>query len=250
MLTVRFDEAGLRPGHRVLDFGCGGGRHALEAMRRGGAVTALDADVDEVRKAAAWIAAMLEDDKQTAENGGTGNAVVADGGALPFDDGAFDCVVASEVLEHVHDDASVVGELARALRPGGTLAVTVPRWGPEKLNWALSEQYHNVPGGHVRIYTRRALLGLLRRHGLEPYASHHAHALHSPYWWLKCAVGVDRETKLVDLYHRLLVWDITAGSRWTRWSEAALNPVVGKSLVVYARKVHAACPGPGGEVAC
>ena len=49
--------------------------------------------------------------------------------------------------------------------PGGTMAVTVPRCGPEVVNWVLSDEYHDVPGGHVRIYRRstlRARLGLHR----------------------------------------------------------------------------------------
>ena len=40
---------------------------------------------------------------------------------------------------------------------------------------------------------------------------------------------------LVRAYHRLLVWDITKAPRTTRWAEKVLNPVMGKSLVVYSR---------------
>ena len=58
-----------------------------------------------------------------------------------------------------------MGELVRVLRPGGTIAVTVPRWFPELINWALSDDYHNVPGGHVRIYRHSALVGRLARRG-------------------------------------------------------------------------------------
>ena len=51
--------------------------------------------------------------------------------------------------------------------------------------------------------------------GLEPYGTHHAHALHSPYWWLKCAVRRrQRQGAAVKAYHKLLVWDIMKG----RWS--------------------------------
>lgn len=237
MLTVRYPYLEVRPGDRLLDFGCGAGRHALEAMRLGAAVTALDADAKELSAAAGWVKAMLDEDKQTAAAGGQGHAVLGDGRALPFPSGCFDRVIAAEVLEHVADDEAVLAQLARALRPGGTIAVTVPRWGPEKVNWALSEQYHNTPGGHVRIYQGHYLRQKLAGAGLVPYRQHHAHALHSPYWWLKCAVGLDQEDNaVVKAYHRLLVWDITAGSRWTRWPETALNPVLGKSLVIYARK--------------
>jgi SAM-dependent methyltransferase len=201
-------------------------------------VTALDADAEAVRGAAAWVDAMLAEDKETAEAGGQGHAVVGDGLALPFPDGCFDKVIAAEVLEHVPDDSSVLAELARVLRPGGVIAVTVPRWYPEGVNWALSTEYHNVPGGHVRIYRRQQLRDRLRGAGLGPYREHHAHALHSPYWWLRCALGTSSErNRVVQAYHRLLVWDITAKNPLTRWPEAVLNPVLGKSLVVYARKL-------------
>lgn len=237
MLTVRYRYLGVRPGDRLLDFGCGTGRHALEAMRLGAAVTALDSDSAALTQAAAWVRAMLDEDKQTAAAGGEGHVVVGDGLDLPFPAASFDQVVAAEVLEHVTDDRAVLRELARVLRPGGKIAVTVPRWLPERVNWALSEDYHNTPGGHVRVYRRRQLGAQLRRAGLVPYRSHHAHALHSPYWWLKCAVGVNNDDHaLVRAYHRLLVWDITAGRALTRWPERALNPFLGKSLVIYARK--------------
>jgi hypothetical protein len=74
---------------------------------------------------------------------------------------------------------------------------------------------------------------------------HHAHALHTGYWWLKCAVGVrDDRHPLVRAYHRVLVWDITARTPFTRVPERLLNPVLGKSLVVYCRKAEgrSGCP--------
>jgi SAM-dependent methyltransferase len=237
LLTVRYDWLGLRPGERVLDFGCGGGRHSFEAMRRGAVAVAVDSDREVLAEAAAWVRALLEQDKETAEAGGHGDLVAGDGAWLPFPDGCFDRVIAAEVLEHVPDDGAVVAELARVLRPGGVLVVTVPRWYPEAVNWALSAEYHNVPGGHVRIYRQAQMRQRLRTAGLTPYRYHYAHALHSPYWWLRCALGPDSESnRVVKAYHRLLVWDITAKSPLTRWPEAALNPVLGKSLVVYARK--------------
>ena len=237
MLTVRYRWLGVEPGDRLLDFGCGGGRHSLEAMRLGAVVTALDADRKELEQARAWVQAMLDEDKQTVEAGGEGHVLAGDGLALPFADACFDKVVAAEVLEHIPDDRTALSELARVLRPGGTLAVTVPRWYPEVVNWALSREYHSVPGGHVRIYRRSQLRDRLQAAGLKPYRWHHAHALHSPYWWLRCVTGLANEDAfLVKAYHRLLVWDITAKPLLTRSTEALLNPVLGKSVVVYARK--------------
>ena len=241
MLTVRYDRLGLNAGERMLDLGSGGGRHAYEAMRRGAVVTALDADAAGIKDVSAMMTAILADEPNVARRDGTGAAVAGDARGLPFSSGVFDRIIAAEVLEHIPEDRLVIAELARVLRPGGTMAVTVPRWWPELLTWAISDDYHNVPGGHIRIYRRSVLIGRLAAAGLECYGCHHAHALHSPYWWLRSAVGVkDEEHPLVHAYHRLLVWDITAHTPLTRVPETVLNPVLGKSLVVYARK-----PRPG-----
>ena len=234
MLTVDFDRLGLRRAERVLDLGCGGGRHAFGCLRRGAVVVALDADLDEVQGVIGMMVAMAEAGE--VGEGGTGVGVRGDALRLPFPDGAFDKVICAEVLEHLPDDSSAMAELSRVLRPGGLLAISVPRYGPELVNWSLSEQYHSVPGGHLRIYRRRQLLGRLEAAGLELVASHHAHALHSPYWWLRCLVGPENDRCFaVRSYHRLLVWDITARTPVTRVPEKLLNPFLGKSLVVYLR---------------
>ena len=136
--------------------------------------------------------------------GGRALALLGDAHRLPFPDGAFDAVILSEVLEHIPDDRHAIAEVARILRPGGTLAVTVPRWWPERVCWALSDAYHQVEGGHVRIYRRRELLSRLRAAALVPMGSHHAHALHSPYWWMRCLFGIENEAAVLPrLYHRL-----------------------------------------------
>jgi SAM-dependent methyltransferase len=237
MLTVRYDTLGVGPGDRLLDMGAGGGRHAFEAMRRGAVVTAVDADAGEVKDAHGMMGAMVAEDEATRANGGTGTALVGDALRLPFPTGAFDRIIAAEVLEHIPDDRGAMAELTRGLRPGGTMAVTVPRWLPELITWAISDDYHMNPGGHIRIYRRSVLVERLQATGLELTGHHHAHSLHSPYWWLKAAVGVHNDDHpLVKAYHRALVWDITAHTPLTRVPEALLNPVVGKSVVVYLRK--------------
>ena len=242
MLTVDFDRMGVQPGDRVLDLGCGAGRHAFELYRRGTQVVALDQDETELSAVAAMFQAMREAG-EAGEPGAGGSAEPVSGDALrlPFPDGHFDRVLAAEILEHIPDDERAMAELARVLRPGGTAAVTVPRYLPERICWALSDAYHEVQGGHVRIYTGHELVEKLARAGLVTVGTDHAHGLHAPYWWLKCAVGVDNQDHLLpNLYHRMLVWDIVSKPWLTRTADRLLNPLIGKSLVVYLRKPQSA----------
>ncbi len=235
MLTVDFDRLGLRAGERVLDMGCGAGRHAFEMYRRGADVIALDQDADELSTVSEWFAAMREEGG--IPEGAEADVKQGDALNLPFPDGEFDRVVAAEVLEHIPDDDAAIAELVRVLRPGGTIAVTVPRWLPEKVCWLLSDAYHEVEGGHVRIYRGHELAARLEQAGLRLTGRDHVHGLHSPYWWVKCAVGVTKDDHpLARAYHRVLVWDIEKRPLATRLAERVLDPLIGKSLVLYLEK--------------
>ncbi|MEV0378388.1 methyltransferase domain-containing protein [Nonomuraea sp. NPDC050643] len=235
MLTVDFARLPVGPGVRVLDLGCGGGRHAFEVLRRGGDVTAFDMDQAELDSVAAMFAAM--DKAGEVPPDAAGDTVQGTALDMPFEDGAFDRVIAAEVLEHIPDDMAAMREIFRVLRPGGTAAVTVPSFLPERICWALDEDYHTAPGGHVRIYTLAELSAKLKSVGFEIGPHHHAHGLHAPYWWIKCAVGVNNdEHPLAKAYHELLVWDIMKRPAATRIAEAVLNPLIGKSVVLYVKK--------------
>jgi SAM-dependent methyltransferase len=235
LLTVDFDRLGLRPGDRTLDLGCGAGRHAFEMYRRGADVIAFDQDADELAKVRDLFAAMREAGEVPL--GADADVKEGDALALPFADGEFDRVVAAEILEHVPADLQALAELVRVTRTGGTVALTVPRWLPEVICWKLSRQYHDTPGGHIRIYTAEELLAKAQGAGLVHLDTHYAHGLHAPYWWLKCVVGVDNDDNpAVKAYHRLLVWDIMKKPRTTRFAERVLDPVIGKSMVMYFRK--------------
>lgn len=235
MLTVELDLLDVRRGHRVLDLGCGTGRHTYAALERGAHVVGVDLDrslVGEVQEMAAAMLVSGDVPKETAAAFLCGDAT-----RLPFATGSFDRVIVSEVLEHIPNDTQAMQEVARVLHPRGKAAISVPRWWPERICWALSDEYHANEGGHVRIYRAEQLVEKLAAQGLAPRRVHHAHALHAPYWWLKCASGVrDENAPLPKLYHRLLVWQIESRSRSVDLLEQALNPVLGKSVVVYAEK--------------
>ncbi|HEU4842605.1 MAG TPA: class I SAM-dependent methyltransferase [Ilumatobacteraceae bacterium] len=240
MLTIRSSRLvalGLRPGARVLDAGAGFGRHAFDLARQGARVVALDWSDEEVTGTKDTFAAMVDAGEIPAER--YAGVLRGDATRLPFAAQSFDAVVTSEVLEHIPDDTGALAELVRVLKPGGVFAATVPTWWPEKVNWMLSDDYHApaAVGGHVRIYSATELKAKLRAAGLRLAGTHHAHALHSPYWWLKCAVGVnDEDHPLVRRYRRFLEWDIVEQPRATQLAERVLSPVLGKSLVLYATK--------------
>lgn len=239
MLTVRYDRMGIVPGDLLLDLGAGFGRHAYEAARRGAHVVALDYAQDELVQVRNTFGAMHEAGELPADR--LAGAVRGDATKLPFADGTFRHIIVSEVLEHIQDDVAVIAEMHRVLAPGGTLAVTVPTWYPEKINWMLSDEYYapKSVGGHVRIYTATELKAKLAAAGLAVGLQHHAHALHSPYWWLKCAVGPsNNDHPMVVKYRRLLEKDIIEGPRSTRLAEKVLSPILGKSYVVYSRKLR------------
>ncbi|MGH2694414.1 MAG: class I SAM-dependent methyltransferase [Actinomycetota bacterium] len=231
MLTVDYDRLGLTAGELVLDLGCGAGRHTFESLRRSTHTISVDVDDVVLKDTSGMAAAMTQEGEIDPDL--TAACVRADALQLPFVDRSFDTVIASEVLEHIRRDDRALGEIARVLKPGGRVAVTVPRFWPELLCWALSREYHATAGGHLRIYRRSELVDKLRRAGFFVTDRHHAHAFHSPYWWAKCVLG---ERAPVRAYHRLLVWQITSGARIVGILERSLDPLLGKSLVVYAVK--------------
>lgn len=231
MITVDFRRLDIKPRCRILDVGCGSGRHLGEAARF------TDVEVVGVDRYASDVCdlnARMDYLSVRGEVRGRWSVATADITRLPFADDAFDLVICSEVLEHVPDDETAMRQLFRVVKPGGTVVVSVPRALPERICWRLSKAYRSAPGGHIRIYGRRELARKLSRVGARIVGFHFAHALHAPFWWLKCWVGLDcDDSPLVRAYHRFLVWDMMEKPGLTRMAERLLNPFVGKSLVVY-----------------
>jgi len=235
MITVDFQCLNIPAGSRILDIGCGSGRHVAAAYALDRTiVVGADANARDLQAARE----RLKFHDYLGEHGnGHWLLSAADITRLPFGNETFDLVICSEVLEHIPDDHRAMTEIMRVLKPGHPLVVSVPRRWPESICWWLSRPYRHMPGGHVRIYRARQLVEKIESLGASHWRTHFAHGLHSPYWWLKCLLGLENTQSLpVQLYHRLLTWDIMQRPRLTRTLEQWLNPLVGKSVVLYFRK--------------
>ncbi len=236
MITIDFDRLNLPDQARILDVGCGSGRHVGAAYQQDGAVAiGIDPNLNDLSAA---VERLHIHDRMQAHGGGAWHLAAADALRLPFAAQSFDLVICSEVLEHIVNDHQAMVELVRVTKPGGIIAVSVPRFWPERICWRLSKTYAAASGGHVRIYHTRQLISRLKQAGFpDPNHRHWAHALHVPFWWLKCIAGSQSETcGPIRAYHRLLVWDMMRKPRLTRWLERLLNPVMGKSVVLYFMK--------------
>lgn len=232
MITADFDRLQLHPGDRVLDIGCGTGRHASAAYQQTAVlVIGIDLNLGELREAKNRLTLH---DRLGLHSGGQWGLCVADSLRMPFADASFDLLVCSEVLEHISDHRAAVAEAARVIKPGCQMVVSVPRYWPERICWSLSKAYRCQKGGHLRIYRRANLIEIIHDAGFELHSLHYAHGLHTPFWWLKCLIGLHRSDQLlVRLYHRFLVWDMFQQPPFIRFMERLLDPFIGKSVVLY-----------------
>ncbi|NRB38998.1 MAG: methyltransferase domain-containing protein [Pseudomonadales bacterium] len=237
MQTVDFKHFKLKKGDRVLDLGCGEGRHVISAyLEEDIEAIGVDLCVDDLlitqEKAKPFID---KDNKDKYFALACTNAL-----ALPFADNSFDKVVCSEVLEHIPDYEGALKEIERILKPGGIFCASVPRFWPEWVCWHYSDDYHENEGGHVRIFLETQLRRKIENNGFKFYHRHWAHALHSPYWMMQCMDWKNREdNRAIKAYHKFLVWDMMEKPWITKAAEKALNPGLGKSVVMYFEKAAA-----------
>jgi SAM-dependent methyltransferase len=235
MITVDFQCLYLRDRSRILDIGCGSGRHTAAAYDLNiGSVVGADPDFHDLSAARERLELHMSWNPRKI---GAWSLAAADMTRLPFKDDSFDMVICSEVLEHIGPWRQAIRESIRVLKPDSHLVISVPRRWPEAVCWALSPAYRNAPGGHVRIFIAEDLVRWIRSMGLSLWRTHYAHGLHTPYWWLKCLLGIERRHIWpMAAYHRFLTWDMMKKPRLTRCLEQWLNPVLGKSVVFYFRK--------------
>jgi SAM-dependent methyltransferase len=224
----------IGPADRVIDLGCGTGRHVLALSTGPGNILGADLSRRDLRIGRY----LLEIMRRRGEVRSRVHWLQSAGERLPFVDSAFDRVICTETLEHVDDDMLLARELVRVLKPGGILAVSVPDEYSERLFWRLSKNYRTHAGGHVRVYGRRAIVRLLRDAGLEPYAVRYRHSLETAYWLSHVAFWSDWG-KQGPITGALRKWLDSARARRSRIVTAADdigNRILPKSIVVYSRK--------------
>ena len=232
--TINFKRLALTDGDQLLDLGCGEGRHSISAyLLKNVSAIGLDLSINDLNTAKQRFADFQQPNQPDRDL----SFISGNGQALPFADHQFDKVICSEVLEHIHDYPGVLAEIKRVLKPGGILGISVPRFFPEWVCWMLSKAYHEVEGGHVRIFNARKLQSQIESIGFAKFDKHYAHSLHVPYWWLKCLFWQEgdpqAENWIVKQYHRFLVWDLMKQPWITGITDSLLNPILGKSVVMY-----------------
>ena len=98
---------------RVLDVGCGAGVFGFTLKQRGTPeVHGIELDEAAGRQARELLDGVVVGDVETME--------------LPFDDGYFNCIVFADLLEHLYDPTAVLRKVARVLRPGGLMVMSIP----------------------------------------------------------------------------------------------------------------------------
>lgn len=147
-------------GLKILDFGCGKGTIFKEILKINSHSEIIGVDVSEK--------ALIENKKRFPKNK---FYLIEDGGKLPFNNNFFDFIIASDVLEHVYDTDNAFQELARVLKPNGTILISVPYNGWVKnvlVAMFFFEYIFHPRSPHIRHYTKRNLTNFLKDVKLKP----------------------------------------------------------------------------------
>ena len=234
MLTFNLNKYKLNSDGIMLDVGCGEGRHIFGIMQQNPQMKCIGLDMDKksLKKAEEGYAYF----KSLSEAGA--EFLIGSAYSIPLPDGSVDIVICSEVLEHLHEYADAINEIHRVLKPGGKFYASVPASWPEKICWALSRDYQNQPGGHLRIFNQKNLIEEIKQSGFSFLSSEKFHSIHSPYWWLRCFFWKSQDTNFfVNKYKKLLEKHILEKPKFLDSIDKFFNPIMGKSFAMYFEKL-------------
>lgn len=124
---------------KILDVGAGNAWIAEHYIKKGFEVVSMDISLVNLKKAKEKVPHPLH------------SCVSSDAFSLPYKDSSFDLVVASEVIEHVHDPEGFVKELSRVVKKGGQLIITTPY--KEKLQYSLCIHCNKPTPLHAHIHS-------------------------------------------------------------------------------------------------
>ena len=233
MLTFNLKKYRLNTNGIMLDVGCGEGRHIFGIMQQNPQMQCIGLDMDKksLKKAEEGYAYFKSLSQAGVE------FLIGSAYSIPLPNDSVDFVICSEVLEHLHEYNDAINEIYRVLKPGGKFYASVPASWPEKICWALSKDYQNQPGGHLRIFNQKKLIEEIKKSGFKFLSSEKFHSIHSPYWWLRCLFWKSQDSNfLVNKYKKLLEKHILEKPRFLDSIDKFLNPVMGKSFTMYFEK--------------
>ena len=234
MLTFNLDKYSLNTNGIMLDVGCGEGRHIFGIMQQNPLMQCIGLDMDKnsLKKAEEGYAYF-----KTLSQAGA-DFLIGSAYSIPLPNNSVDIVICSEVLEHLHEYNDAINEIHRVLKPGGKFYASVPASWPEKICWALSKDYQNQPGGHLRIFNQKSLIEEIKISGFNFLSSEKFHSIHSPYWWLRCLFWKSQDSNFfVNKYKKLLEKHILEKPKLLDSIDKSLNPIMGKSFAMYFEKL-------------
>ena len=234
MLTFDLDKYSFNTNGIMLDVGCGEGRHIFGIMQQNPLMQCIGLDMDKrsLKKAEEGYAYF-----KTLSQAGV-DFLIGSAYSIPLPNNSVDIVICSEVLEHLHEYNDAIKEIHRVLKPGGKFYASVPASWPEKICWALSKEYQNQPGGHLRIFNQKSLIEEIKLSGFNFLSSEKFHSIHSPYWWLRCLFWKSQDSNFfVNKYKKLLEKHILEKPKLLDSIDKFLNPTMGKSFAMYFEKL-------------